>query len=208
MCPYVPLSQCGCTFLVKIVILYDIQLIQVIHTHTYIYIHIHADTYTYIYIHILQDTYTYIHPAISVGREISGAAAAARDFNSRRYLPISSRTWLVIRSPSAKCACNAYCRHSGCTLDPLNACCARWCAKTGPRVGLLWPKKVVGHLPRDALSGARWSPPQQKGNWGSKGCRTEVVHICMYLYKYTNRYIQIHTDTYRYIVIHAHMHCP
>jgi hypothetical protein len=90
-----------------------------------------------------------------------------------------------------------------------NACCARRCAKTGPGVGLRWPEKVVGHLPRGALSGARGVPPQRGVFWGRcagiRACRGKYIQYIQIQIRYTHdtyntyRYQRIHTHTYTYI---------
>ena len=121
---------------------------------------IHTDTYRYQRRHT--HTYTYIQPAISVWRGFCAAVATARDASAQCYLPRSSLTGLRAGLPRAKCVWNAYWLRMGVHFGPPNECCARGCAKTGPGVGPQWREKVVGHLPRGALSGARWVPPQ----WG------------------------------------------
>jgi hypothetical protein len=64
----------------------------------------------------------------------------------------------------------------GVHFGPPKTCCARGCAKTGPGVGLLWREKVVGHLPRGALSGDRGVPPQRGVFWGRcAGIRAAIL---------------------------------
>jgi hypothetical protein len=142
------------------------------------------------------------------------------------YLPRSSWTGVGVGLPSAKCMWTACGLCRGCTLDPPNACCARWCAKSDLMLGPQWRKKVVELLYRGALSGARRVPPQQRTFWG---CRDNIcaclgqyiqymqipmthtytyIHICnIHSYTYihmlnTYPYIQIHTYAYTYIDIY------
>jgi hypothetical protein len=156
-----------------------------IYIHIYTYIQIHAYTYIYIqYRHILYDTYTYIHPEIGVGRGFSGAEAVACDSTVHYYLPRSSQMGVGAGLPSAKCVWTACGRGRGCALDPPDACYAPWCAKSGLGLGPRWREKVVGRLPRGALSGARQVPPRRGAFWW------RCAGICARLGQYI-QYIQI-----------------
>ena len=165
-----------------------------------------SNTYTYIRIHttIHTHTYTYTSSPITVGRGYSGAVAVARDSTYRHYLPRSSQTGLGAGSPSAKCVCNAYWRRRRCTLPPPDACCARWCAKTGLGECPRWRDKVVCHLPRDALSGAGRVPPQPGAFWrrcAGIGARLgQYIQYMQIQWTYMPKYIT------EYIHIHTHMH--
>jgi hypothetical protein len=64
-------------------------------------------------------------------------------------LPKSSRSGLEAGLPCAKVALMAYSRHPELDSAPSDApaCCARWCAKSGPGVGHRLRKKMVLCLP-------------------------------------------------------------
>ena len=100
------------------------------------------------------DTYTYAPPQNRVGWGFSGGAASACDPVARRHPARSSRMLLEAGSQHAHGSWEAYWGHQGLALPPPDASCALGCAKTGPGVGPRWRSKVVGHLPRVALSGA------------------------------------------------------
>ena len=141
--------------------------------------------------------------------------AAARDSTDRHYLPRSSQTGLGAGSPSAKCVWTACGRRRGCTLDPPNACCARWCAKSAPMAG------QSGRPPAQGCP--EWGPPGAAPAGGLLGtlcwhlCSSGPIHTIHTIHtnKHTCTYIHIlmihahthiiHTSYIRYIRIHTHI---
>ena len=175
-----------------------------IHTHTYTYIHIHTPD----------------NQSLEVF--LCGSGGSTRRLCTAPPTQIISdgaRGVLAEREMRVDCLLAEQGVHFG---SP-NACCARRCAKTGPGVGLRWPEKVVGHLPRGALSGARGVPPQRGVFWGRcagiRACRGKYIqykkihtryiqytHICIQclprpIHTIHTAYMRIHTIH----TIHAHM---
>ena len=175
------------------------------------YTQIHTHTCTYMSIHTYTDTYIHIHTPDSQGLEVflCGSGGSTRRLCTAPPTQIISdgaRGVLAEREMRVECLLAEQGVHFG---SP-NACCARRCAKTGPGVGLRWPEKVVGHLPRGALSGARGVPPQRGVFWGRcagiRACRgkyIQYIQIQNWIYTRYIQYIQILTYTYTYIHIHT-----
>ena len=178
---------------------------------------IHTDTNVKIHIH----THTYAGQSESGGVFVRQWRLHATPLHSATYPDHldGARGVLAEREMHAECLL----AEQGVHLGSPNACCARRCAKTGQGVGLRWPEKVVGHLPRGALSGARGKPPQRGVFWGRcagiRACRGKYIqykkihtryiqytHICIQclprpIHTIHTAYMRIHTIH----TIHAHM---
>ncbi len=169
-------------------------------TYRYIqYIHIHA-IHAIHAIHTHIHTHTYTHTPSNQCRKgllscCSGSTRRLCDALPTQIISDGARGRLAEREMRVECLLAAQGEHFG----PPNACCARGCAKTSPGVGPRWREKVVGHLPRDALSGARGLPLQR----GVFRGRCDGIRACLGQYI---PYIQ-HTYTYmQYMQYMQYMH--
>ncbi len=144
-----------------------------LYMYVYVFIHIHTHTYRSVqYILIHTYTYTYTPPSHRVGW-VFAVQRGQRPLENpwRGAAPQDQLGWDLRRDRRMHTAQGvAYWRHPGLALGPPNA---RGCAKTGPGVGPRWREKVVGHLPRGALSGARGGAAPAggllSGHWGAIG---------------------------------------
>ena len=162
---------------------------------TYAYIKIHTYTYTYIHIHPLQSRSGGVFqvPRLSHATPLTGTTypdhlgrGLGRDRRARNAcgLPVGGAGG-ALWTPPTRAA---------------RACAPNWVRGWVP----LWREKVIGRLPRGALSGARRVQPQRGAFWGR--CAGISARLGQYI-----RYMQIQW-TYmpkyitEYIHIHTHMH--
>jgi hypothetical protein len=173
------------------------------------------------YIQIPTYTYTYIHIHTPGNQCLEGILCCSGSCTRRlctavptQIISDGARGGLAERETSVECLLAA----QGVHFRPPNACCMRWCSKTGPGVGPQWPRKVVGHLPRGALSGAWHSAcrvqPQRGVFWGRcagiRACLGQYIpyiqHTCAYIQCMQYMHIWIEKDTYTIHTIHTHVH--